>query len=232
MPVTSSNPSMRALPASEVFARFLKLAGEELYKPDCSINLQTGLTGLHWTNIRFVQGVAQGPEPTEIAKMFAERPAIGITLCQIQRTHQNQNQIMYECPDGLIAKFSLNSISDAKISLQAFDLVEKYFDVSPVSQIVVNNDNPWNEAVLKAREATISDFYAAQQKLIAAAAEFTAKDAESRRIAEAEADKRYHEREAQLVKEHNAKLAELDNRASELKKKEGLSSTGQRYTGA
>lgn len=217
--VTSSSPSTRALPASEVFARFLKLAAEDFYRADCTISINTGLPGMSWT-VRFIQGNAQGSDATEIPKILAARPYVGVNVCTIQRTNQGQNQIAYECSDGLIATLRVNNITDTPSALQAFDLATKHFDLSPVSQIVVNNDGPWHEAVLKAREATISELAAAQQKLIAAAAEFTTQDAERRRVTEADLEKRYREREAELIKEYDAKHAELEKQRAALAAKE------------
>lgn len=220
MPVTSPNPSTRALPASDVFTRFLKLAEEDLYKPDCTITVQTGFPNLNWGAIRFDHANAQGREPIDIAKIFAERPYIGITSCSIQRANQNFDQITYECSDGLVATLRVNNSSDQANALRAFDLAAKHFDLSPVSQIVVNNDGPWHDAVLKSREATISELTAVQQKLIAATAEFTTQDAERRRVAEVELEKRYREREAELVKQYDEKRAELDKRGAALAEKE------------
>ncbi|HEY1813610.1 MAG TPA: hypothetical protein VGG74_14765 [Kofleriaceae bacterium] len=222
---TSSTPSTRALPASDVFARFLKIADDDFYKPDCTITVQTG-SGLTWSNLRLVQGKPQGAQARwldEIARVFAERPSIGITTCSIQRAHQNQQnqtQLQYSCNDGLVATFVVNHAVDNATALLVLDLAATHFDLSPVSQIVVNNDGPWHEAVLKSREATISELSAALQKLIGAAAQFTTQDAERRRVADEELERRYREREAQLRMEFDAKLAVLDKRAASLAEKE------------
>ncbi len=48
MPVTSSTPSARALPAGDVFAHFLKLAEDDLFKPDCTITVNTNIPHLNW----------------------------------------------------------------------------------------------------------------------------------------------------------------------------------------
>lgn len=219
MPVTSPNPSTRALPASEVFAHFLKLAEEDLYTPSCTITVQTGFANLNW-RVSFNHAQTQGSAPTDIAKIFAERPYIAITHCSIQPTNRDVDQIIYTCSDGLVATIHVQNSSDQAKALRAFDLAAKHFDLSPVSQIVINNDGPWHEAVLRSREATISELTAVQQKLIAAAAEFTTQDAERRRVAEIELEKRYREREAELVKQYDERRAELDKRGAALAEKE------------
>lgn len=221
MPVTSSTPSAPALPAADVFERFLKLADDDLFKPDCTITVNTNIRYLNW-NIQCVQGKAAVQTiADEVAKVFVERPYISITHCVIQcpNQHQNKNRIAYECTDGLVATFPVDASEQASV-LRAFDLGKKYFDLSPISQIVVNNDGPWHDAVLKSREATISELRAAHQKLIAAAADFTIQDAERRRLAEADLERRYRERERELDKQYDAKHAELDQRGAALAEKE------------
>lgn len=204
---------LRALPAAEVFDRFIKLVPEVF--PDETVHFQitTNVSGMNHT-----ENVSSARVLSEAAKQFRtmihDRPHV---VAQTATIHIHGNvgmKVGYSTDDGIVARLRVE-FPQKERAIRALNAVEKHFNLTNYADLVRTASPVVDQSAIQLRERSVADLQEAVKKLASFLAEMAEREATTREKLNADMQAKQQERSDQLEREYRERMAEVDRHRSE-----------------
>ena len=199
---------LRALPASDVFDRFIKLAPEVFPDETVYFQITTNVSGMNLTeNVSSARVVSDSAK--QFRTMIHDRPHVVARTATIHLHGNGGMKVEYSTEDGIVARLRVE-FPQRERAIRALAAIEKHFNVSNYADLVRAASPVVDQSAIQLRERSVADLQESVRKLADFMSELAIRETEARQKLQTELQGAFKRQQDELEATYRDRHAELE----------------------